>query len=347
MSPGDFTASLLRASANGFAGLTASRTAERSGESGDLEGGFEAWQAHFRTLVQELAAASEDGGVEAFASKVGWTREAFAARGLSTEILAVGLDELEGVLQESLPPSAWTPLPSFFEAARSELASDEMPAARDVAGVAGTVVEGYLARLEKGDAAGAIATVTKTVEDGTVTIPEALEVVLTSALHEIGRRWHTDAINIAQEHFATQVTGRLLERLLLMAPVAEENGRAVLLTMIEGDAHDLGLRVVAALFELDGWRTVCLGANMPAADLPAAVEDFGVDLVLLGATLNPQRDAVARAIGLLREANPELKILVGGPAFAAKAERVTQIGADGCALSPSSAVALGRELVGA
>ena len=29
----------------------------------------------------------------------------------------------------------------------------------------------------------------------------------------------------------------------------------------EGDAHDLGLRIVSALFELDGWRTLCLGAN--------------------------------------------------------------------------------------
>jgi methanogenic corrinoid protein MtbC1 len=345
MSPTDFTATLLRASANGFAGLAASRTAERRGAPAELEGGFDAWQAHFKTLVGELAAAADDGSVVAFAATVAWTRDAFAARGLSTEILSVGLEELATVLEESLPAPAWKPLPPFFEAARAELVRDGKPHEREISGVAGGIVETYLAKLQEGDAPGAIATVTGAVEGGGLSVPEALEGVLTTALHEIGRRWHTDVINVAQEHFAAQVSGRLLERLLLMAPASPPNGHTVMLTMIEGDAHDLGLRIVAAFFELDGWRTICLGANMPSFDLPQAVEDFGVDLILLGATLNTQRDAVARAIGTLREARPDLKVLAGGRAFAACEERASEIGADGCALQPSRAVELGRELL--
>ena len=65
-----FTATLLRQSAGGFAGLAASRTAERAGVDGALEGGFEAWRAHFRTLVLDLAAAVDDGASEEFAARV-------------------------------------------------------------------------------------------------------------------------------------------------------------------------------------------------------------------------------------------------------------------------------------
>lgn len=345
MSPTDFTATLLRASANGFAGLVASRTAERRGDPAKLEGDFDAWQAHFKTLVGELAAATEDGGVAAFAAIVGWTRDAFAARGLSMEVLSMGLEELESVLGESLPAAAWTTLPPFFEAARMELARDGEPHERDVSGITGGVVETYLAKLQEGDGPGAIATVIDAVEAGGLSVHEALEGVLTSALHEIGHRWHTDVINVAQEHFATQVSGRLLERLLLMEPAGPPNGHTVMLTMVEGDAHELGLRIVAAIFELDGWRTICLGADMPASDLPTAVEEFDVDLILLGATLNTQRDAVARAIATLRVACPDLKVLAGGRAFADCEERPSQIGADGCVLVPRRAVELGRELL--
>lgn len=345
MSPTNFTATLLRASASGFAGLAASRTTERSGADGELEGGFGAWQAHFKSLVEELAAAADDGGVAAFAAQVQWTREAFAVRGLATEILSVGLEELETVLEESLPAAAWKPLPAFFEAARTELLRDGQSPQQDDGGFGDGIIEAYLAKLLEGDALAAIATVTGAVDDGSLSVPEALEGILTTALREIGRRWHTDQVNVAQEHFATQVSGRLLERLILMAPASPPNGHTVMLTMIEGDAHDLGLRIVAALFELDGWRTICLGANMPSPDLAPAIEDFGVELLLLGATLNTQRDTLSRAIETLRAARPGIKIIAGGSAFAGCEHRAVEIGADGCALLARRAVELGRELL--
>ncbi|MFT4542920.1 MAG: methanogenic corrinoid protein MtbC1 [Planctomycetota bacterium] len=345
MSPTNFTATLLRASASGFAGLAASRTAERSGADGELEGGFGAWQAHFKSLVEELAAAADDGGIAAFAAKVKWTQEAFASRGLATDILSVGLEELEAVLEESLPATAWKPLPEFFQAARTELLRDGESHEQGDSDIVGGSVTTYLAKLLEGDAQAAIASVTGAVDAGSLSVPQALEGILTTALREIGRRWHADEVNVAQEHFATQVSGRLLERLILMAPASQPNGRTVMLTMIEGDAHDLGLRIVAALFELDGWRTICLGANMPSIDLPQAIETFEVDLVLLGATLNTQRDTVGRAIEMLRAARPGIKIIAGGSAFVGCEHRAVEIGADGCALMARHAVELGRELL--
>jgi methanogenic corrinoid protein MtbC1 len=347
MGSAKFTASLLRTSASGFAGLAVSRTAERCGEDGELGGGFDAWQASFRSLVLELAAAVDDGGRKQFAERVAWTRDSFTARNLETEPLRVGLEELSAVLEESLPAAAWTPLPVFFEAAAREL--DQEQTARKVAslgvGPLDELVIGYLASLRAANGSEAVALVVDAIRAGRVSIDDALSGVLTPAMRAIGQLWLEGAISIAEEHFASQTTSRLLEQIVLLAPTKSANGRTVLLTMVEGDAHELGLRIVAAFFEIDGWRAICLGANIPSGDLPSAAKDFDADLIVLGATLNIHRDAVARATELLKRARPDLPVLVGGPAFAGLEERAKEIGANGCALAPGEALRIGRELV--
>ena len=308
---------------------------------------MEAWQAHFQALVMDLAAAVDDGRQEQFAAKVGWARDAFAARGMETELLRAGLTELGAVLEESLPGNAWAPLPEFFEAAGRELERDPaIDEARDAMDdPTGELAKAYLAAVRGGEGKRAIDGVLAAIGEGRLSIPDALDGVLMRALREIGRLWHTGVVGVAEEHFATQITGRLLEQIVLAAPTPDPYGRTVMLTMVEGDAHDLGLRIVAAFFELDGWRTICLGANTPSADLLLSAQQFDADLVVIGATLNTHRDGVARAIEMLGKSRPDQKILVGGQGFSGLEQRAQEIGAHGCVLLARDAPRLGREIV--
>ncbi len=342
-----FTATLLRASAHGFASLAVSRTAESIGVEGQLNGGFEAWQSQFRTLVLELAAAVDDGGHDQFATKVCWTRDAFMARGMETEILGCGLTELSTVLEESLPSAAWAPLPEYFETAQRELARCTPVSDSDLCSgdPIDELVSAYLSAVRQGDGKRAIALVLDAIADKRISVSDALACVLTRASREMGRLWHADEVNVAQEHFATQTTGRLLEQILVQADKSPPTDRTVILTMVQGDAHDLGLRIVAAFFELAGWRTICLGADTPAIDLARAAQDFNADLVLLGATLNTQRKAAAQTIKQLKANCPDLRVIVGGAAFAGQEARATEIGADGCSLDPQHAVSLAQTLL--
>ncbi len=341
-----FVATLLRTSASGFAGLAVARTSERVGNGG-LGSEFEAWRSHFRDLVLELAAAVDDGSQEQFAERVGWTRDAFVARGLETDVLRLGLEELKGVLKESLPDEAWASLPDFFESAGRELERAPKVEEADAGDELDELATAYIAALQDGEGKKAIDLVVGAIRNGTVTVLDALDGVLTHALREIGRRWHTDEMNVAQEHFASQTTGRLIEQILLQADRSVPNGRTALLTMVEGDAHDLGLRVVAAFFELEGWRTICLGANTPSVDIALAAEGYGADLVVLGATLNTQRHSVTRAIDVLRAARPDQTIIIGGPAFAGCDVSVSVLEAQGCCVDPRDAVRMAHELLGA
>ena len=58
--------------------------------------------------------------------------------------------------------------------------------------------------------------------------------------------------------------------------------------------------MVADFFELSGWRTIFLGADLPADDIAQATIDFESDVVVLSATLTTQLPAVTATIAAIR-----------------------------------------------
>ena len=98
--------------------------------------------------------------------------------------------------------------------------------------------------------------------------------VLLPVQQELGRMWLTNEINVAEEHFASQATRTLMAQLLLHADFRPANGKTAVLAAVAGNHVDIGVQVVADFFEMDGWRTIQLGANVPAADLAQATDCF-------------------------------------------------------------------------
>jgi len=346
MSSSKFSASLLRTSASGLAALTASRLLEGS-EAAEHDD-FDAWRGHFQSLLLELSAAVEVDQPDDFARQVAWLRSAFEARGNAGDVVAAGLEAVAGVLEESLPPEAWQELPDFLQAAREALArpmptssGDETDARYDA------IVDAYLEAVRSGRAREAIEPIVAEVRSGRLTIEDALDGVLTHALHRVGQRWHAGELGVAEEHFSSLILGRVIEQLVLLGAPDTKRGLTVVLSMVAGDAHDLGLRIVSALFELDGWTTVCLGSNMPHADLATWVSELAPDLLVVGATLSTQRTEVTRAVECVRALRPQQVVLVGGPAFARPGHGADRWGGDAIATTPREAVRVGRELVGA
>jgi len=341
-----FIASLLRASADGFAGVAASRLCEEGTEV--ASGDFEAWKSQLRTQVLELATALEDEAPERFAAHLGWARDAFVSRGLSPRPLARGLDLLAEALEESLPEDARGALPQAFDLARAELARQPAPERSGLSDQdpRGRLALQYVEALRAGDESGAARLICDPVAAGSLPAEDALVDVLGPALREVGRLWHQGEMSVAEEHYISLAARRTLVRVLEVAPPAEPIGRTVVVSAVAGDAHEYGVQMVAGFFELGGWRAICLGADTPIEDLPDIVERFDADLAVLGATLDTQRQVVTNAVSTLRRQRPELRVLVGGPAFASDEASWRRTGADGRAASPAEAVALGRELVG-
>lgn len=140
------------------------------------------------------------------------------------------------------------------------------------------------------------------------------------------------------------VMAQLLPRAMLPPP----NGKTMLAASVAGNQHDIGLQAVADFFEMDGWRTILLGADVPTRDLVQAIECFQADLLGLSTSQTVQLHSVRTAIEAIRESprGNEVKILLGGRALDDSDNLPTELGADGYASHPLEAVSFGRQLVG-
>ena len=157
--------------------------------------------------------------------------------------------------------------------------------------------------------------------------------------------WHLDEITIAEEHFVTRTTLRLMAHLASMTESAPLHGRTVIGASLQGDDHDLGLQIACELLELDGWRVVCLGSGLPVEDVAWAAEAYQAELVLLSATLPRHVPALGEAIQRLRLLDRPVSVLVGGPAFTGHGEAARAIDADALADSARDVTIKARALV--
>ncbi len=139
--------------------------------------------------------------------------------------------------------------------------------------------------------------------------------VIQQAQYEIGRLWQENKISVADEHLATAISQLAMARLYPEAPRAPGLGRTVALACVEGELHDMGVRVAADMLEMEGFTVHCLGASVPTEHLIARMIADRPDLLLLSATMTFNLPALRAAIEAVRKAVPGLPVVAGGFAF--------------------------------
>ena len=310
---------------------------------------FSGWQSWLAVRVEELAAAVAADQPRLFTSQVHWAKAVLVARGISGEHFRAGLKCLRSVLAKELPEQVRSLADRYlndaleaFDQQPTDVSARLLPDTPD-----GRLASGYLLALLEGDRRRASRLILDALERGQSVRNLYLNVLL-PAQEELGRMWLASEINVAEEHFASQTTKMVMAQLLPHAAFQPPNGKTVLAAAVAGNQHDIGLQAVADFFEMDGWRTIQLGANVPIRDLVQAVDCFEVDLLGLSASQSTQLEIVRNTIQAVR-AGPRgdvVKILVGGLAFAESGDLPEQLGADGYAPNPVEAVKLGRQLAG-
>ena len=97
---------------------------------------------------------------------------------------------------------------------------------------------------------------------------------------------------------------------------------------VEGEQHDLAIRMVCDVLQSQGWETFFLGADTPRFTLVQAVEEFRPAVVGLSATWLFNVDHVSCAVRDIRDARPEVMVVVGGAPFDRIAGLAGKVGAD-------------------
>jgi len=347
----EFLAGVLRQGNRALAGYASRDLLQKHPDAatGFAPDPFAGWQNWLAIRLEELAAAIRANRPRLFISQVQWGKAVLQSRGISSESFRNGLVCLREVLASELPeqfrPLATEYLDQALEAfdePSADLSARLLPDTE-----MGRLASTYLLVLLEGDRRRATRLILDALDRGN-DVRELYVHVLLPAQAELGRMWLANEINVAEEHFASQTTKMVMAQLLPRATSQPANGKTMIAAAVAGNQHDIGLHAVADFFEIDGWRTVLLGANVPARDLVQAVDCFWADLLGLSVSQTTQFETVKTTIQAVRGSvrGTEVKILLGGRAFTDSDDLPKQLGADGYAADAVEAVALGRQLVG-
>jgi len=346
---GAFAGELLERGASGYAGFAASLLLERVPDLGDRPDALAAWRSHLTQRVLELATAVLIGEERLFTGRISWSRKAFTARGERESDLRDSLQALRDVLVERLPRMAGDLPVAYLDAALAVLAAPPPPpepSALDPARPTDRIALVYLNKILEGNIVDAIETVLAAAL-GPLGPQAAYSDVLLPAQREIGRLWHAGEVSVAEEHMVTAATQRTMSVVVSQAPKRPANGRTVVVAAISGNIHDVALRALADMYQLEGWRVIYIGSDVPMLDLPKVLTFYQTDLLMLGATISTQLPRVKQAIDAIRRrADCDARVIVGGAAFDEAPDLWEKVGADGYAATLDQARQVGAKLVG-
>lgn len=203
----------------------------------------------------------------------------------------------------------------------------------------------YLEALVRGDAAAAGAVVEEARRRG-LSVEQIYLHLLAPALAEVGARWRARRLSVADEHLASEITLREMERLRARLVPPSGSGPQAVLACVEGEAHAIGLRMFGDFLTIDGWTIDYLGANVPAGDLAELVARRRPALVALSVTQTDRLPALTLAASALRKLGPSIPVLVGGAALRGRADAAT-LGVEAVALDARVGVQEARRVAAA
>jgi len=103
----------------------------------------------------------------------------------------------------------------------------------------------------------------------------------------------------------------------------------VVLGVLQGDVHDLGKNLIKAIFEAAGWMVHDLGRDVPLQKFVEEQIRTDSDIVMLSALMTTSMVGMKRVIPMIKEKNPNVKIMIGGAPITEKT--VEEFGADSTA----------------
>jgi 5-methyltetrahydrofolate--homocysteine methyltransferase len=180
-----------------------------------------------------------------------------------------------------------------------------------------------------------------------------LRQALLPAMAEVGAKF------TIQEYFLPEMVAAAAAMKIAMAVLEPElqnqnaRGRAVahaatcVVGTVQGDVHDIGKNLVAAMLRGADFDVIDLGVNVPPAQFLEAVVEHRPQILGLSAMLSTTMPSMFKVMEVLQAAGARaaVKVIVGGAPITA--DFAEEIGADGFAPDAASAVGLVKSLLAA
>lgn len=276
--------------------------------------------------VAFLAAAVEADDPSAFADYARWTARVLAARGIESRFLAENLAQVQSALAARVGVDRGSVLGRHFQAALDALALEPALPNEPVLNLTAQV---FLQAITTGQRHAAVQIAKEALRSG-LSLRELYIDVFQPTLYEVGRRWESNRLTVAQEHIATAITQYVMAQVYEAPDVraAAAKGRIVL-TGVEGELHSVGAVMVGDLLETSGFHVRFLGTNLPTGSILGVIRDAAPSHVGISATMLFNIGAVRQLIGAVRaEFSDRVAIVVGGAAFRTNSDLWRHLSAD-------------------
>jgi methanogenic corrinoid protein MtbC1 len=189
-----------------------------------------------------------------------------------------------------------------------------------------------------------MAALTRNVLDEGVDPNRALTEGLTAAMQKVGQMYSEHVYFVPELLLCSDALYAGLDVLKphLRADVAGQ-ARKIIIGTVEGDIHDIGKNLVKIMFESAGWTVYDLGKDVALQNFVDEQMRVGADVIALSALMTTSMLAMPTVIQMVKEKDPGVAIMVGGPPLTAETAKL--YGADGYATNAGEAVREANEML--
>lgn len=177
---------------------------------------------------------------------------------------------------------------------------------------------------------------------------EAINHGLIDGMNRCGEAFNEEEYFVTDLLFAADTMYAALD---FLNPYIKENsenkkiGKCVI-GNVQGDTHDIGKNLVKTMMEVGGFEMIDLGRDVPVNQFVERAEEEEADLICISAlmtTVMPNIQAIIDELNA-RGIRDKYKVMIGGGPVNQKF--ADEVGADGYSDNATSAVILGKELMG-
>lgn len=280
-----------------------------------------------------------------------WMQSRSAADNFPAEFVVSFFKTFSTVVTQHIPEDYRKTAGAFTRKTVAALKSgpDETSADLDAGTSMSPDARSFLRFILAGDVAKGRAIIDKALAAGTP-VSGIYAGIFRPVLAETGKLWQQNRVTIAEEHFVTGAIRRIMEQvhdqIAGTGRIPRKRRKSVVAACVGNELHEIGIRMVADIFELDGWTVYTTGANTPVKSILAAVKDRKADVVALSITMPSNLSGLQYLVRSLRaEAETaRVKIIVGGSPFAILPDLWHQVGADAVAATAEDAVTIANRL---
>lgn len=299
---------------------------------------------HLQYLAESISANEQ----VLFDEYLGWAKTFFANLPVTDEEIIMNLKLLRDEIQNELPQEMSSLTNKYINAGIAHYLSQPIvpPSFITEDNPHAKLARQYLDFLIDGNKKSASEIIMDAVKNN-VSIKDIYIKVFQVTQHETGRLWQMSKITVAQEHFITAATQMIMAHLYPYLFATTNRGNGIVVSCINGELHEIGARMVADLFEMEGWNSYYFGANTPQTSLISALNVYKPSVLAISATMTFNISAVTELIQSVKS-KPEtknIKILVGGYPFKLAENLWHRIGADGFAEDAVQAISLANKFI--